>query len=192
MFTKSVVVCALSGALVSATLPNNPVAGEAHAQERKASKHAGEHEPLPPEDALATATHRSSRSPTRSRTQRPLRVQEQKARQRLTVNQEKPNDLVDAQLGTFSVTAYTHYRNRHGGVNKTASGTVPAAGRTVAVDPRVIPLGSRIYIAGIGERIAEDTGGKIKGKKLDLFLSSVPDCLRFGVRQHEVLLIVKD
>jgi 3D (Asp-Asp-Asp) domain-containing protein len=67
---------------------------------------------------------------------------------------------------------------------------VPAAGRTVAVDPRVIPLGSRIHIEGVGERIAEDTGEKIQGRKLDLFLPTVKECRHFGVQRQKVYLII--
>lgn len=94
-------------------------------------------------------------------------------------------------LGKFTVVAYGP-RQRSGKLRKhTASGTVPTVGRTVAVDPRVIPLESRIYIAGIGERVAEDVGGKIKGKKLDLFLPSRDHCLQFGVQIRDVYLVVE-
>jgi 3D (Asp-Asp-Asp) domain-containing protein len=81
------------------------------------------------------------------------------------------------------MTAYTRYAKsaRH-----TASGTRPTVGRTVAVDPRVIPFGTRIHIEGIGVRIAEDSGKKVKGKKLDLYLPSVQSCTRFGVRSRKV------
>ena len=66
---------------------------------------------------------------------------------------------------------------------------MPATGRTVAVDPTVIPLGTKLHIEGVGVRIAEDTGRKIKGKKLDLFLSSMGDCTRFGVRARQVYIL---
>jgi len=55
----------------------------------------------------------------------------------------------------------------------------------------VIPLGSKIHIEGVGERIAEDSGGRIKGKKLDLFLPSVERCRQFGVRLRNVQAIVE-
>ena len=53
------------------------------------------------------------------------------------------------------------------------------AGRTIAVDPRVIPLGSKIRL---GDRIytAEDTGGAIKGKRIDLFGGSHSEAMKFG------------
>ena len=94
-------------------------------------------------------------------------------------------------LGTFTVRAYTHYPSPGVALSKTATGTVPMSGRTVAVDPRVIPLGSKIHIEGVGERIAEDTGGKIKGKKLDLFLPSTRECREFGVQTQEVHLLTE-
>lgn len=72
-------------------------------------------------------------------------------------------------------TAYTHTGNR------TATGTVPKVG-VVAVDPNVIPLGTRLYIDGYGFARAEDTGGAIKGDKIDLFLDTVEETKRFGRR----------
>ena len=64
------------------------------------------------------------------------------------------------------------------------------AGRTVAVDPTVIPLGSRIFIEGIGERIAEDVGGGVKGNHIDVYLPSVPEANRFGVKHRRVVSVV--
>jgi 3D (Asp-Asp-Asp) domain-containing protein len=89
-------------------------------------------------------------------------------------------------LGHFRMTAYTRYAKSSG---RTASGTRPDHQRTVAVDPRVIPLGTKIEIEGIGIRIAEDTGRLIKGKKLDIFLPSVHACSRFGVRSRKVYIV---
>lgn len=80
---------------------------------------------------------------------------------------------------TFEATAYTWTGNR------TASGTWPSRG-TVAVDPRVIPLGTELHIEGYGPAVAADTGGAIKGQKLDLYMDDVNECLQFGRRQVEV------
>ena len=97
-----------------------------------------------------------------------------------------PSSSRRRHLGSFAMTAYTQY---HSPPQRTASGTMPATGRTVAVDPTVIPLGTKLHIEGIGVRIAEDTGRKIKGRKLDLFLSSMNDCTRFGVRSRRVYIL---
>lgn len=69
----------------------------------------------------------------------------------------------------------------------TATGTVPAKDRTIAVDPNVIPLGSEVMIDG-QVYIAEDTGGAIKGNKLDLFVGTEADSVQYGVQQHEVFV----
>jgi hypothetical protein len=59
----------------------------------------------------------------------------------------------------------------------------------VAVDPKVIPLGSRIYIEGLGERIAEDVGGGVKGNHIDVYLDTVPQAFHFGVKRGTVSVI---
>ena len=61
------------------------------------------------------------------------------------------------------------------------------AGRTIAVDPRVIPLGSKVRMSG-KEYIAEDTGGVIKGKRIDLFVSSHSETMKFGKKLIEVYI----
>lgn len=71
---------------------------------------------------------------------------------------------------------------------KTASGTTPRAGRTIAVDPRVIPLGSTVTIDGYGTYIAEDTGSAIKGNIIDIYFSSHSEALKFGRRTITVRL----
>lgn len=53
------------------------------------------------------------------------------------------------------------------------------AGRTIAVDPRVIPLGNKVRMNG-KEYVAEDTGGAIKGKRIDLFIDSHSEAMKFG------------
>ncbi len=76
----------------------------------------------------------------------------------------------------------------------TASGTKAQPG-TVAVDPRVIPLGTKLYVASIdgspdyGFATAEDTGGAIKGNKIDLFMEDGKDCDNFGRRKVKVYIL---
>ncbi len=99
-----------------------------------------------------------------------------------------PADRPRAPLGRFRLTAYSGPQLGQARAI-TATGTSARAGRTVAVDPRVIPLGSRIYIEGIGERIAEDVGGRIKGRHIDVYLPSRSLARAFGVRGAIVTLI---
>lgn len=56
----------------------------------------------------------------------------------------------------------------------------------VAVDPRVIPLGTRLYIPGYGFAIAGDTGGAIRGNRIDLGFDSLSDAIQFGRRPVKV------
>jgi 3D (Asp-Asp-Asp) domain-containing protein len=99
-----------------------------------------------------------------------------------------PADLPQPPIGHFKLTAYSGPQLGQP-LPITATGTAARAGRTVAVDPSVIPLGSRIYIEGIGERIAEDVGGGIKGHHIDVYLGTVPQARDFGVRRGSVSMV---
>ncbi|MCC6764188.1 MAG: 3D domain-containing protein [Deltaproteobacteria bacterium] len=99
-----------------------------------------------------------------------------------------PADLPEPPLGRFKLTAYSGPQLGQA-LPITATGTTARAGRTVAVDPAVIPLGSRIYIEGVGERVAEDVGGGVKGNHIDVYLGTVPQAFDFGVRRGRVSLV---
>lgn len=60
---------------------------------------------------------------------------------------------------------------------------------TIAVDPSVIPLGSKVYVDGYGYAIAADTGSAIKGNIIDLYLNSASECDSWGRRQVNVLIV---
>ena len=70
----------------------------------------------------------------------------------------------------------------------TATGTRAEEGRTVAVDPEVIELGSTVIIDG-AQYIAEDIGGAIKGNRIDVFHEYHSDAVIFGVQEIEVIVI---
>lgn len=86
------------------------------------------------------------------------------------------------QKMNMTATAYTHTGNC------TATGTTTRRG-IVAVDPSIIPLGSRLYIEGYGYARAEDTGGAIKGNRIDVFLPSHSEARRYGRRQVTVYIL---
>jgi 3D (Asp-Asp-Asp) domain-containing protein len=81
-------------------------------------------------------------------------------------------------MGTFEVTCYDNQ-------GRTASGAETSS-ETVAVDPSVIPLGSRLWIDGVGERVAQDTGGAIQGRRLDIWEPTYADCEAWGVQYRDV------
>lgn len=72
--------------------------------------------------------------------------------------------------------------------NHTATGKDPAVGM-VAVDPRVIPLGTKLYIEGYGYALAEDVGGAVKGNKVDLFMEERQQCIKWGRRTVKVYIL---
>ena len=93
-------------------------------------------------------------------------------------------------LGNFKLTFYCPCAICNGVAGaKTASGTTPTEGRTIAVDTSVIPLGSRVYIDGYGVFIAEDTGGAIKNNKIDVLVSSHTRAYDLGVQYANVYLL---
>jgi 3D (Asp-Asp-Asp) domain-containing protein/LysM repeat protein len=61
--------------------------------------------------------------------------------------------------------------------------------KVIAVDPNVIPLGSKVYVEGFGEATAADTGGAIKGNRIDVFIPSEQDALNFGVKRLKVTIL---
>ncbi|MEB5479561.1 peptidoglycan-binding protein [Shouchella clausii] len=61
--------------------------------------------------------------------------------------------------------------------------------KVIAVDPSVIPLGSRVYVEGYGEAIAGDTGGAISGNKIDVFVPSQSDAVNFGRKTVKVTVL---
>ena len=98
----------------------------------------------------------------------------------------------NASGGTYTMraTAYTAYCTGCSGT--TANGTDLRANpnqKVIAVDPRVIPLGTKVWVEGYGEAIAADTGGAIKGNKIDVFIPSDGQARQWGVRTVTVKIL---
>lgn len=61
--------------------------------------------------------------------------------------------------------------------------------KVIAVDPNVIPLGTRVWVEGYGYAIAGDTGGAIKGNKIDVFIPSYDEAMQWGVKKVKVKIL---
>lgn len=85
-----------------------------------------------------------------------------------------------------SATAYSS--QDPGNTPHTAMGTLVRHG-VIAVDPDVIPMGSRVFIPGYGEAVAEDIGGAIKGNRIDVAFDTRKEALSFGRRNLEVYIM---
>lgn len=96
-----------------------------------------------------------------------------------------------------TLTAYTAGKEStgkepgHPAYGITRSGSKAEEGRTIAVDPAVIPLGSTVLIEGIGIRTAEDTGSAIKGTRIDVFMNNLQEALQFGVQKERKVYVLE-
>lgn len=96
-----------------------------------------------------------------------------------------PREAEQASRGktmTVEATAYTHTGNN------TASGTYPKEKQTIATDPKLIPLGTKVEIDG-HTYIAEDTGSAIKSEIIDIFMDSYEDCINWGRQEIEIIIL---
>ena len=84
----------------------------------------------------------------------------------------------------------TAYAPNHGvGVGSTTATGAKAGYGVVAVDPRVIPLGSRLYIPVYGYGVAAETGGAIQGARVDVCFDTVAECLSWGRRTVTITIL---
>lgn len=103
-----------------------------------------------------------------------------------TSNKESSNDSSSASLSGRTMTVNA---SAYSGHSITSTGTVPKWG-TIAVDPSVIPYGTKVYIPMFDKVfIAEDCGGAIKGNKIDIFMNSSDETSSFGRRNIEIKIL---
>ena len=88
-------------------------------------------------------------------------------------------------LGTFYITAYCGCEQCSGGHNKTASGTTPTEGRTIAADTSILPFGTQVVIDGVVYTV-EDRGSGVSGNHIDIFFATHEDALAFGSKSVTV------
>jgi 3D (Asp-Asp-Asp) domain-containing protein len=90
----------------------------------------------------------------------------------------------------MSSTAYTAFCNGCSGVTRTGIDLRANPNlKVIAVDPSVIPLGSKVHVEGYGYAVAGDTGGAIKGHKIDVFISGQGQALKWGKKKVKVTIL---
>jgi len=112
-------------------------------------------------------------------------------KKKVIVQNSKPESVkADVDLTKMSIsktlsveaTAYTYTGNN------TATGVKPREG-LIAVDPKVIAMGSKVYVEGYGYAIAADTGGNIRGNRIDVFFSTLRQCINWGRKPVKIHIL---
>ncbi|MEK4026125.1 3D domain-containing protein [Sporosarcina sp. FSL W7-1283] len=104
--------------------------------------------------------------------------------QSVAAEQSTPKEL------TMTATAYTAYCEGCSGTTYTGQNlrTNPDQ-KVIAVDPEVVPIGSKVWVENYGEAIAGDIGGAIKGNKIDVFIPSYDRAMEWGVKQVKIRIL---
>ena len=107
---------------------------------------------------------------------------------------EEPQDVVETESGALPYAEVmsmeaTAYLPTDGSAEGLTAMGIPATYGIVAVDPDIIPLGSRVYIPGYGEALAADTGGAIYGYRIDLCMENYYEAMDFGRRTITVFVL---
>lgn len=109
--------------------------------------------------------------------------EEQEEQERKEQEQQK-----GVYLGRFRISHYCPCVSCNGNTSRTATGTALSPWYTAAVDSSVIPLRSMLYIDGYGTFQAQDTGGAIRGNRIDVCVESHAEAMRLGVVYRDVYL----
>lgn len=111
-----------------------------------------------------------------------------------TITDLKNSEYKLVYMGEFKITHYCVENFEHicgNGDGFTATGTTITPGRTIAVDPSVIPYGSKVYIEGYGWRSAEDCGGAVKNNHIDMAVYTHDEAMSTGIKHKDVWVLVK-
>jgi resuscitation-promoting factor RpfB len=113
----------------------------------------------------------------------------------VAVGTKEPQNLVTLSAGsgkefTMTASAFTAYCSGCSGYTTTGINLKANPDmKVIAVDPNVIPLGTRVWVEGYGEAIAGDTGGAIKGNRIDIHVPTKADAYKWGVRKVRVKIL---
>lgn len=124
---------------------------------------------------------------------RMLEQQTDKYTELMIAQQPDMQELPFQKLGRFSLSWYSpkELGKEKPEQLRTSTGSTPKEGRTIAVDPKVIPYGSIVYIQDYGLFVAEDCGGAIKQNRIDVFTASHSKAIQMGHKVAQVWLIGK-
>lgn len=115
------------------------------------------------------------------------------AQQKATVQSQSTEQQPQTSSGetiTVTATAYTAHCEGCSGITATGINLLKNPDmKVIAVDPSVIPLGTKVYVEGYGNAIAGDTGGAIKGNKIDVFIPEHSEAMSWGRKTVNVTIL---
>ena len=122
-----------------------------------------------------------------------LKQQTEKYTELMIEQQPDIQDFPNRKLGRFTLSWYSpkELGKTSPSQLRTSTGTTPKEGRTIAVDPKLIPYGSIVYIQDYGYYIAEDCGGDIKSNRIDIFTASHENAIQQGKKVAQVWILGK-
>ncbi|PGZ92137.1 3D domain-containing protein [Bacillus sp. AFS029533] len=105
-------------------------------------------------------------------------------------SESKTKDSAGSKVIIMEASAYTASCNGCSGITATGIDLKKNPNtKVISVDPSVIPLGSKVNVEGYGVAIAGDTGGAIKGNRIDVFIPNKQDAINFGRKQVKVTIL---
>jgi 3D (Asp-Asp-Asp) domain-containing protein len=117
-------------------------------------------------------------------------VQQQSQRVEAKIDQMNPPNSKGRHTGRFLTMVATAYSPEEPGLTDHTATGLKAQYGVCAVDPSVIPLGTRLHVEGYGYAIAADTGSAIKGNRIDLCFDTLAECNAYG--RHTVKVEILD
>lgn len=112
-----------------------------------------------------------------------------------TIKDLKDTEYKLVYMGDFKISYYCNENYDHicsDGTDETSTGSTPVVGRTIAVDPSLIPYGSQVYIEGYGWYVAEDCGGGVDGNHIDMLVETHEEALALGRDNQNVWILIKN
>ncbi|PEZ07370.1 hypothetical protein CN330_25090 [Priestia megaterium] len=183
-----------ASAPVAKAAPQAQQSQTAQAQQEQAAQEQTQKEQEQAQAAQAQAAQeQAQKEQEQAQTAQAQVAQEQAAQQQQQAAQQQQQQSQQQASGksmTVEATAYT--ANCAGCSGTTATGVNLKSNpnqRVIAVDPSVIPLGSKVYVEGYGQAVAADTGGAIKGNRIDVFVSSDSAAQDWGRRSVKITVI---
>ncbi|MBC2676217.1 LysM peptidoglycan-binding and 3D domain-containing protein [Listeria booriae] len=147
-------------------------------------------ETVVPKQEVKESTSSNSSVQEQQPTQKQQPQQKSNSNQQSSHSQSSSKSSSKSVAKEITVTATAYSKAEPGMGHITASGIdLNDNPRVIAVDPSVIPLGSKVYVEGYGEAIAADTGGAIKGNKIDVHMNTVQACYNWGVKTVKVQIL---